>query len=46
MSQMNKNLSSLGYDMSDIEWRTYRNSSSSGSSGMDLESGPVSKANY
>ena len=42
---MTQNLTDMGYDMSDVQWRTYRNSSSSGSSSMDLDLGPVSKAN-
>ena len=42
---MTEKLTAMGYDMSDVQWRTYRNSSSSGSSSMDLDLGPVSKAN-
>ena len=45
ISKMNQKLSEMGYDMSDVQWRTYRNSSSTGSSSMDLDLGPVSKAN-
>ena len=45
IDKMNQKLTSMGYDMSDVEWRTYRNSSSTGSSSMDLDLGPVSKAN-
>ena len=45
ISKMNQKLSEMGYDMSDVQWRTYRNSSSTGSSSMDLDLGPVSKGN-
>ena len=45
IDKMTQKLSAMGYDMSDVEWRTYRNSSSTGSSSMDLDLGPVSKAN-
>lgn len=45
IDKMTEKLTAMGYDMSDVQWRTYRNSSSSGSSSMDLDLGPVSKAN-
>ena len=45
IDKMTQKLNEMGYDISDMEWRTYRNSSSSGSSSMDLDLGPVSKAN-
>ena len=41
--KMAESLQAKGYDMSDIEFRQFRNSSSSGSSSMDLDMAPVSK---
>ena len=42
--KMNESLAKQGYDMSDIEFKQFRNSSSSGSSSMDLDLAPVSKS--
>lgn len=41
--KMTERLQAQGYDMSDIEFKQFRNSSSSGSSSMDLDLAPVSK---
>jgi protein subunit release factor A len=41
--KMTESLKAKGYDMSDIEFKQFRNSSSSGSSSMDLDLAPVSK---
>ena len=41
--KMTESLAKQGYDMSDIEFKQFRNSSSSGSSSMDLDLAPVSK---
>ena len=42
--KMTENLKSKGYNMDDIEFRQIRNSSSSGSSSMDLDLTPISKS--
>ena len=42
--KMSESLAKQGYDMSDIEFKQFRNSSSSGSSSMDLDLAPVSKS--
>ncbi|MCR5709953.1 MAG: hypothetical protein K6G79_05670 [Bacteroidales bacterium] len=42
--KMTESLAKQGYDMSDIEFKQFRNSSSSGSSSMDLDLAPVSKS--
>ncbi len=42
--KMHESLAKQGYDMSDIEFKQFRNSSSSGSSSMDLDLAPVSKS--
>ena len=41
--KMTERLKDMKYDMSDIEFKQFRNSSSSGSSSMDLDLAPVSK---
>lgn len=41
---MIKRLEAQGYNMSDIEFKQYRNASSGGTSSMDLDLGPVSKS--
>jgi hypothetical protein len=41
--KMTESLQAKGYDMSDIEFKQFRNSSSAGSSSMDLDLAPVSK---
>ncbi|MBQ9475535.1 MAG: hypothetical protein IJU69_04690 [Bacteroidales bacterium] len=41
--KMTQSLTKQGYDMSDIQFKQFRNSSSSGSSSMDLDLAPVSK---
>ena len=43
--KMTESLKAKGYDMSDIEFKQFRNSSSSGSSSMDLDLAPVSRSN-
>ena len=42
--KMTQRLQDMKYDMSDIEFKQFRNSSSSGSSSMDLDLAPVSKS--
>ncbi len=42
--EMEVSLKQQGYDLSDIEFKQFRNSSSSGSSSMDLDLAPVSKS--
>ena len=42
--KMSESLAKQGYDMRDIEFKQFRNSSSSGSSSMDLDLAPVSKS--
>ena len=42
--KMTESLAKQGYNMKDIEFKQFRNSSSSGSSSMDLDLAPVSKS--
>lgn len=42
--KMTESLAKQGYNMNDIEFKQFRNSSSSGSSSMDLDLAPVSKS--
>lgn len=42
--KMTESLANQGYNMKDIEFKQFRNSSSSGSSSMDLDLAPVSKS--
>ncbi len=42
--KMTKKLEAQGYDLSDIKFQQFRNSSSSGSSSMDLDLAPVSRS--
>ena len=42
--KMTESLTQQGYNMKDIEFKQFRNSSSSGSSSMDLDLAPVSKS--
>lgn len=43
--ELNKSLEAKGWNVKDIQWKQFRNSSSVGSSSMDLDLGVVSKTN-